>query len=66
MRKFTSLTPFQIGQFVRHTGGEIGKIKSFDNELQRAFVVFNCNGNWNEDQWKDYTAESTKYSDLRY
>ena len=43
---------------------EQGKLKSFNNEKQIAFIVYNANNNWDGDHWKDYTAEATSYSDL--
>jgi len=43
---------------------EQGRIKIFDNEKQVAWVVYKANENWDGDHWKDYTGESTKYSDL--
>lgn len=45
---------------------ERGKIKSFRNNDQHAFVVYNANDNWDGDHWMDYTAASTRYDDLRF
>lgn len=63
----TSLTEDDIGRWVTYDNGfkkERGKIKSFDNERQVAWVVYNANENWDADHWKDYTAACTNYSDL--
>jgi len=43
---------------------ERGKIKSYNNETQIAWVVYKCNNNWDSDRWKNYTGQSTKYEDL--
>ena len=43
---------------------ETGKLKSFNNETQTAFIVYAANDNWDGDHWKDYTAQSTRYDDL--
>jgi hypothetical protein len=63
-----TLTEQDIGRTVTYTDGvgekETGKIKSFNNETQTAFVVYKANGNWDGDHWKDYTAQGTSYSDL--
>ena len=40
---------------------EKGRVKSIPNE-EFAFVVYSCDGNWND--YKDYTAERTRISDL--
>lgn len=45
---------------------ERGKVKSFKSETRHAFVVYNANDNWDDDHWKDYTAASTRYDDLRF
>lgn len=45
---------------------ERGKIKSFNNENQRAWVVYNANDNWDGDHWKDYTGAATGYDDLEF
>jgi len=59
------LTKEDEGRWVIYTGtGEKGRIKSFSNERRIAWVVYKCNKNWDADHWKDYTAESTNYSDL--
>jgi len=62
-----TLTQQDIGKWVTYkTIGkeERGKIKSFDNDRQVAWVVYNTNENWDADHWKDYTGACTKYSDL--
>lgn len=48
------------------TQWERGKIKSYRNDDRHAFVVYNANDNWDGDHWKDYTAASTNYDDLRF
>lgn len=61
-----NLSKKDIGKTVVYAKGaeweETGKIKSFNNEITTAFVVFKCNNDW--DNFKDYTGQSTKYSDL--
>lgn len=64
-----NLTDKNIGDWVIYKSGikseEIrGKIKSFDNDKQIAYVVYKCNNNWDGDHWKDYTGQPTKYSNL--
>ena len=62
------LTTEDIGRWVIYTDGtgeqERGKIKSFNNERQIAWVVYKANNNWDGEHWKDYTAASTNYEDL--
>lgn len=53
-----------IGKWATYKNGERGKIKSFNNDLQVAFIVYKCNNNWDLDHWKDYTAEATNYYDI--
>lgn len=43
---------------------ESGKLKSFNNDNNHAFIVYNANDNWDGDHWKDYTAASTRYEDI--
>lgn len=63
-----TLTDKDIGRWVIYTGGagetERGRIKSFNNERQVAWVVYKANGNWDADHWKNYTAALTNYEDL--
>ena len=63
-----TLTEKDIGRWVIYSsyGGqkERGKIKSFNNERQVAWVVYKANDNWDGEHWKDYTAASTPYEDL--
>ena len=63
-----TLSEKDIGRWVVYTGGagetERGRIKSFDNERQKAWVVYHANNNWDGDHWKDYTAACTDYSNL--
>ncbi len=63
-----TLTKNDIGRwftYLSFDGEERGKLKSFDNETQTAFIVYKCNNNWDLDHWKDYTAEATNYSDIK-
>ena len=43
-------------------GNETWKLKSFNNETKRAFIVFKCNWEW--DRWQEYTAQMCNYNDL--
>jgi len=62
------LTQDDLGRWVTYTAGHggtnRGKIKTFDNELKLAWVVYHCNQEWDDDRWKNYTAAATKYEDL--
>lgn len=66
----TNLQEEDIGKTVYYDNKarkvERGKIKSFNNQSEIAFVVYNANGNWDADHWKDYTACATKYCDLSF
>ncbi len=62
--KIKKLIDDDIGRWVTYTNGDTGKIKEFDNEAEIAWVIYKCNGNWDMDQWKEYTAEATQYDDL--
>lgn len=42
---------------------ENGIIKSIRNDLEGAFVVYNCGGMWND--YENYTAASTSFRDLK-
>lgn len=67
MTSLLQLTENDIGRWVTYDDGfkkEHGKIKSFNNERQVAWVVYNANENWDADHWKDYTAACTDYSFL--
>ncbi len=44
---------------------ERGKLKSFDNHSQTAWIVYHANDNWDGNHWKDYAGIATKYSDLK-
>lgn len=55
-----------IGKWVIYKNGDEGKIKSFNNEIKTAWVVYKCNNNWDLEHWKDYTAEATMYCDLTF
>lgn len=61
------LTEKDIGRWVIYKlelENERGRIKSFNNERQVAWVVYKTNNNWDGDHWKDYTAACTRYEDL--
>jgi hypothetical protein len=46
---------------------ETGRIKSFDNGRQIAFVVYRADGHLDTDQeWRRYTAQATPYSQLAW
>jgi len=58
-----------IGDWIIYSDGfknERGKIKSFDNSMKAAWVVYNANNNWDGNHWKDYTAACTNYRDLSF
>lgn len=68
IKEITLLTEQDIGKWVVYKPqleNERGKLKSFNNERQIAWVVYKANNNWDGDHWKDYTAQSTKYEDLQ-
>lgn len=56
-----------IGEWVTYVDGsgheEKGRIKKLDNHKQVAWVVYKCNGDW--DNYQKYTGQSTKYSDIK-
>jgi len=58
-----------IGKWLTYVDGtgteQRGKLKSFRNEDQVAFIVYNANENWDADHWKDYTAQGTSYKDIK-
>jgi len=69
MEKIKKLSASDLGKYVTYSNGfktEQGKIKSFDNEKQVAWIVYHTNNNWDGDHWKDYTAACTNYSDLTF
>lgn len=41
---------------------ETGIVKKYDNSRKVAWVVYKCDGNW--DNFENYTASCTNYSDL--
>jgi hypothetical protein len=43
--------------------GQPGIIKSIGDDKTTVFVVFHCNKDW--DDYKNYTGQSTRISDLR-
>jgi hypothetical protein len=42
-----------------------GKLKSFDSEKHIAWIVFLCNDNWDNNDWKEYTANAVFYKDIK-
>ena len=67
MKKIILLLDSDIGAWVVYNPNlenERGRIKSFNNERQVAWVVYKANNNWDGDHWKDYTAVATNYSDI--
>lgn len=61
------LTENDIGRWVickPDLENERGKIKAYNNKRRVAWVVYKANNNWDGDNWKDYTAAMTNYSDL--
>ena len=47
---------------------ERGRIKSFSNENQRAWVVYKANGNLglSIEVWGQFTGQATSYDDLEF
>lgn len=41
---------------------ETGRLKSFNNENQIAWIVFKCGDDW--DNFMNYTGQSVKYEDF--
>lgn len=68
MIDIAKLTSEHVGRWVVYTDGvgdtEKGKIKSWNDS--GIFVVYNANGNWDADHWKDYTAAHTRPEDLQF
>lgn len=64
MTKLKILKNTDIGKWIKYKNGSVGKIKSFDNKLKIAWIVYKCDDNWDTENWKNYTAKSTKYNDL--
>lgn len=59
------LTIKDIGKWVIYKPeleNERGRIKSFNNKRQIAWVVYKCDGDWAN--YGDYTAAATKFEDL--
>lgn len=61
------LTTKDIGRWVVYstygTADECGKVKSYDNKTQVAWVVYKWGAEpW---RWEEYTAQATNYSDLK-
>ncbi len=58
---------FQIGSYVHYAKrnylyNDNGIIKGFSEDNRHAFIVYNCNDDW--DNYKDYTGISTLIEDL--
>ena len=69
LKAVMALIDSDIGKWVTYNNGfkqEMGKIKSFDNRRQVAWVAYNCRGRWESGRWKNYTAACTSYSDLTF
>ena len=65
IRMIKRLSVADIGRWVTYSNGvkvERGRIKDFNNEESLAFVVYNCGDDW--DKFMNYTASSTKYTNL--
>lgn len=71
--KISDLTQEDIGKWVHYIPShakddvsqwENGKLKSWNDT--NIFVVYNANGNWDADHWKDYTGASTRPEDLEF
>jgi hypothetical protein len=45
---------------------EMGRIKSFDNERQLAWVVYSHGNNSKIDHYQEYTAAATSYQELSF
>ncbi len=57
------MVKFKEGDFVVYKPtGEVGRIKRLTPAGDGAFVVYNCNKDWNK--YKDYTAANTNFRDL--
>lgn len=69
MTKNHIFTEEDIGKWFTYIDGvgseEKGRLKSFNNDTQTAFIVYKANENWDGDHWKDYTAQGTSYSDIK-
>jgi len=63
MKKFNKLTDDLIGRIVLYKDEEFGRLKSFDNTMRIAWVVYKCGEDW--EHWQAYTAAQTNYSDLK-
>jgi hypothetical protein len=62
-----SLGQEDIGRWVEYRNGpnrEPGRIKSFDNEHSRVFVVFHADGKLHTDAFAQYTGQSVSYAQI--
>jgi hypothetical protein len=57
------LRPFHVGQWVEYRGTELGRIKSWSSR-GRIFVVFHCDGKWQN--YQNYTAAAVDPNDLNF
>ncbi len=68
MIDISKLNDESVGKWVVYTDGaggkERGKIKSWNDS--GIFVVYNTDGNWSGDNWKNYTAAHTRPEDLEF
>lgn len=66
--RLISLDLEDIGRYVEYIPQvgepERGRIKSYDNHTHTAWVVYKCDDDW--DNYGEYTAAATNYSDLAY
>ena len=64
----TKLEDQDIGRWIKYVefdgSTSSGKIKSFNNETQIAWVVYDCGGNWSD--YRNYTGQATSYRDLKF
>jgi len=69
-KSIKNLTAEDIGKFIFYVPFEgcstslieKGRIKSFNNDKETAFVVYKCVEDW--DNYLDYTASCTNYNNL--
>lgn len=64
-----TLNEKDLGKWLTYISGtgdeERGKLLAFNNDRKIAWIVYNCNNNWDADHWKDYTACATEYRDIK-
>lgn len=66
--KIFELKKGNIGAWVKFIDGagknDYGRLKSFDNEIRLAWIVFHCAGQWHK--YYNYTAQGVKYGDFSF